>query len=129
MLRLPGDTDKNEYMITFLLYTVFFIIGYACIIKMLHFSIQPGQWIDKYFDWQKRLRVWDEQGKETLSKWLGGCEMCTCAFTSFLILPVYVWFLKPMDFFGWWCILIIWLVWGIQTMVSLRMINWGSKTM
>lgn len=111
-------------MNTYLLYTVFFIISYAGIIKMLHFSMQEGQWLDKLFDWQMMLLRLDEKGYTALSKWLGGCDMCFCAFTSLFIIPLHVFFLHPFDLFGWWSIAIIWLVWGLQVITSLRLINW-----
>lgn len=110
-------------MLTYLLYTCFFILGYACFLKMLHFSIQPGQWIDKVWNWQDKLRVWDENGSPW-AKWLGGCEMCFSAFFSLLAMPVYLAFLHPWGLFGWWSLLVIWLAWGIQTIVAIRLILW-----
>lgn len=55
-------------MIAFLLYTMLAILANACIIKILHVSIQPGEWLDKLLDWQTKLQRWDIEGKTFRAK-------------------------------------------------------------
>lgn len=63
-------------MITFLLYTLLAWLANACIIKILHTSIQPGQWLDTLLHWQQRLQQWDMEGKAFFVKAGGYCELC-----------------------------------------------------
>ena len=53
------------------------LLANASLVKVLHISIQPGQWIDTVFKYQKRLHEWDVNGNVFLSKVGGNCEeMC-----------------------------------------------------
>lgn len=63
-------------MIVFLLYTTMALIANASLAKILHISIQPGQWLDKLLHWQYRLQQWDREGKEFIAKAGGYCELC-----------------------------------------------------
>jgi len=63
-------------MLTFILYTVVALVANASFVKILHISIQPGQWIDSLFNYQKRLQKWDLTGNIFLSKVGGNCEVC-----------------------------------------------------
>lgn len=112
-------------MMTFLLYTILGIIANACMAKIIHFSIQHDQWLDKLLNWQERLRKWDEQGK-SIVKPLGLCEMCFSHFMAFIGFMFYVLFIVDAElwpFHHWW----IWAIWyfvyiGIASMLSLYMI-------
>ena len=77
-------------MITFIVYTIIAWIANASFVKVLHVSIQPGQWLDLLFDYQKRLLHWDMKGKLFLSKAGGNCEICFSHFVAFCCYWVYV---------------------------------------
>lgn len=79
-----------------LAYTIFFIIGSACIAQMLYFSIQSGQWLDKLFKWQKGLDNLFSK-KSLLEKPLGGCEICFKHWVIFFCFWVYYLFFKTSD--------------------------------
>lgn len=81
-------------MLSFLLYTVVALLSNAGIAKILHISIQPGQWLDTILDWQKRLQRWDMQGKQFLAKSGGYCEICFSHWVSFAGFWVYSFFMN-----------------------------------
>lgn len=83
-------------MILFLLYTVLAWIATACIAKILYISIQPGQWLDKLLDWQKRLHQWDLQGKEFRVKAGGMCELCFSHAITFMSFWIYTLFMNEV---------------------------------
>lgn len=80
-------------MIIFLLYTIVAVLANACMAKILHFSIQDGQWIDTLFKWQYRLRKWAEKGKWWV-KPLGLCEMCFSHFIAVMGFIIYCLFVN-----------------------------------
>jgi len=87
---------------------------------MLHTSIQPGQ---MFGAWQNQLQKWAEQDKTFLHHWLGGCEICTSSFVSFMSIPVYMAFMYGID--AWQLhgliVNIIWLIiyWSLGTNLNL----------
>ncbi|MBS1771526.1 MAG: hypothetical protein JST82_01610 [Bacteroidetes bacterium] len=81
-------------MLIFLLYTIIGWIANACLVKLLFVSIQPGQWIDKLLNWQKRLQEWDKQGKIGIVKIGGYCEICFSHFLTFIAFWCYMLFMK-----------------------------------
>jgi hypothetical protein len=84
----------SEFMMSFLLYTVLAILANACIVKILHISIQPGQWLDTLLHWQQRLQQWDMEGRIFLAKAGGYCELCFSHLLSFLGYWAYVFFMN-----------------------------------
>ncbi len=60
----------------FILYTIIAWLANASLIKIVHVSIQPGQWLDSLLHWQQRLQKWDMEGKTFLAKAGGYCELC-----------------------------------------------------
>ena len=63
------------------------LIGIASFNFVLFMSIQPTQWLDSLFNWQKKLRDWDISGTKNgmiLSKILGYCELCFSHFVAFI---------------------------------------------
>ncbi len=117
-------------MITFLLYTMVAWFANASFVKILHISIQPGQWLDSLLNYQKHLQQWDLKGKLFLSKAGGYCETCFSHLITFFCFWVYVvfmntvvdvWITDGVDgvlwkgwsiLFGIWCIyvLVAWLL-------------------
>ncbi len=96
-------------MILFLAYTIVAWIATASVVKVLHISIQPGQWLDKLLNWQQRLQAWDMHGNEFAAKVGGYCEACFSHLLSFAAFWVYlffmnavlgVWITDGVD--GWW---------------------------
>jgi hypothetical protein len=63
----------------FMMFTLMFVFSGAAFIKVLHISIQPFQWIDSLFGWQRMLNKLDQKNSiltHGLFKILGGCEVC-----------------------------------------------------
>lgn len=87
-------------MMTFFAYTTLFMLATACFIKILHISIQPGQWLDKLLNWQNRLLKWDMEGKEFLAKAGGLCEVCFSHILSFISFWAYL-FIMTQGFDMW----------------------------
>lgn len=83
-------------MIAFLLYTAMAILANACIVKILHLSIQPGQWLDTLLGWQGKLQRWDMEGKIFRAKAGGYCELCFSHIISFAGFWVYVFFMNTV---------------------------------
>lgn len=83
-------------MYTFLLYTILAWLANACLIKILHTSIQPGQWLDSLLHWQQRLQQWDMEGKVFLAKAGGYCELCFSHLLTAAGFWVYVWFMNSV---------------------------------
>lgn len=81
-------------MLTFLLYTAVALVANASLVKILHISIQPGQWIDSLFNYQKRLQQWDMDGDIFLSKVGGNCEVCFCHVLTFVGYWLYLLFMN-----------------------------------
>lgn len=81
-------------MLIFLLYTLLAWLANASLAKILHISIQPGQWIDTLFNWQKRLQQWDMEGRVLLVKIGGYCEVCFSHFITFLCFWGYALFMN-----------------------------------
>jgi len=105
-------------MMTFLLYTLVAILANACIVKILHVSIQPGQWLDTLLNWQEKLQRWDMEGKVFRSKAGGYCELCFSHLLSLAGYWVYVAFMNTVlnmwvtahiyGVFGWILINLVW---------------------
>lgn len=108
-------------MLSFLLYTLLFWVGTACAARVAYFSIQPGQWVDSIFGWQRmldRLYASTQPWRRALEKILGGCEMCFSHFVAFCSFWLYVifahqvlhfWITSPVSGWGWKIIVnIIW---------------------
>lgn len=87
-------------MITFLLYTVLAWIANASLVKILHISIQPGQWLDTSLNWQDRLYNWDVKGKQFLAKAGGLCELCFAHAITFISFWLYLLFMDQVV--GYW---------------------------
>lgn len=88
--------------LTFLLYTVFCLFGTACFAKVMHFSIQPDQWLDSLFGWQDKLeRFGNKTGafNALLYKAGGACSFCFAHAISFICFGVYA---TVMCFSGSW---------------------------
>lgn len=83
-------------MITFLFYTVLAWIANASLVKILHVSIQPGQWLDNILNWQDRLYNWDIQGKQFLAKAGGLCELCFSHALTFVSFWCYAFFVREV---------------------------------
>jgi hypothetical protein len=83
-------------MIPFLLYTIFFILGSVSFVTVMWVSIQPGQWLDSLFGWQRVLnRIGMRSGpfNELVYKAFGGCMFCFCHWMSFLCFWTYALFM------------------------------------
>ncbi len=100
---------------TFLLYTIIAWLANASLVKILHISIQPGQWIDALFDYQKRLLNWDIKGKLVLSKAGGNCEVCFSHILTFFGFWVYVLFMNK--------VLHVWITDGIDGWIWVLLVN------
>jgi hypothetical protein len=78
----------------YLLFTTAFVFAGAAFIKIAHISIQPMQWADAVFGYQKMLnRLYDSPKKlynTLLFKILGGCEVCFAHFLAVLWFVGYV---------------------------------------
>lgn len=83
-------------MIIFLLYTIIAWLANASFVKILHISIQPGQWLDSLLNYQKRLQQWDLKGKLFLSKAGGYCETCFSHLITFFCFWMYVVFMNAV---------------------------------
>lgn len=83
-------------MILFLAYTIVAWIATASVVKVLHISIQPGQWLDKLLNWQQRLQAWDMNGNEFAAKVGGYCETCFSHVLSFTAFWVYLFFMNAV---------------------------------
>ncbi len=83
-------------MLTFLLYTIIALVANASLVKVLHISIQPGQWIDTLFKYQKRLHEWDVNGNVFLSKVGGNCEVCFSHILTFTGYWLYMLFMNTV---------------------------------
>lgn len=95
-------------ILEFLLYTIISLLANASMAHMLYISIQDGQWLDKLFKWQYRLRKWNEAGKWYV-KPLGYCELCFCHMAGFIGFWFYCLFMICADMFpfsGW-----MWALW------------------
>lgn len=102
-------------MITFLLYTIIAWIANASLIKILHISIQPGQWIDILLDYQKRLLDWDLKGKLFLSKVGGNCDVCFSHILTFFGFWLYVLFMNK--------VLNVWITDGLDSWIWMLFVN------
>lgn len=85
-------------MMLFLLHTILWIIGVASFTKILHISIQDGQWLGS---WQRVLRKIDNSEWGALSKPLGNCELCFSHLITFLSFWCYLIFMSDL---GLWAI-------------------------
>lgn len=83
-------------MITFLLYTLLAWVANASLVKILHVSIQQGQWLDKLLNWQDRLYNWDIEGKDFLAKAGGLCELCFSHAITFISFWCYILFMSEV---------------------------------
>lgn len=83
-------------MLMFLLYTILALVANASLVKILHISIQPGQWIDMLFGYQKRLQQWDLNGNILLSKIGGNCEVCFSHILTFIGYWLYMLFMNTV---------------------------------
>lgn len=81
------------YSVIFLIWTVFFVVAFASVIKILHVLIQPGQ---LFGFWQEKLRQWDIQGTawgNLKFKVLGGCPICFAHLLSLVFFVVFASFM------------------------------------
>lgn len=79
--------------IDFLAVTLFFLLANAAFAKIVFFSIQPDQWMDDLFGWQKMLSSLGDRpgaGNKFLYKALGGCSMCLSHLISLFCFFIYV---------------------------------------
>lgn len=83
-------------MLIFLLYTIIAWLANASLAKIIHISIQPGQWIDTLFNYQKRLQQWDMSGNLFFSKAGGYCEVCFSHLLSFIGYWIYILFMNTI---------------------------------
>ncbi len=83
-------------MLMFILYTILALVANASLVKILHISIQPGQWIDILFGYQKRLQQWDLKGNILLSKIGGNCEVCFSHILTFIGYWLYMLFMNTI---------------------------------
>lgn len=80
----------------FLLYTLVFWFGSICFTKVMRYSIQDGQILDKIFNWQNNLNKLSQSPKgwkKGLAKIGGDCHMCfghAMAFLSFIAYAVFM---------------------------------------
>lgn len=89
-------------MITFLIFTLAFVLANAAFATLIWVSIQPEQWIDRLFGWQKMLNKIGMKpgfGNEFLYKALGGCEFCFCHFITVICFVFYCLFMSNV--IGW----------------------------
>jgi hypothetical protein len=105
----------------FLLYTVIALIANASMVKIIHISIQPGQWLGI---WQKQLAKWDEKGNMFLAKAGGLCEVCFSHAMTFIFFWVYLISMVHVFDIVWYA----WILWyfiyvSIGTILSLYFIN------
>lgn len=80
----------------FLLYTIIALLANASLVKVLHISIQPGEWIDSIFQYQQRLQKWDMNGNVFLSKVGGNCEVCFSHALTFIGYWLYLLFMNEI---------------------------------
>lgn len=79
------------FMLTFLLYTVVFVLSTVGAYKFLSIAIQPGGFLGF---WQHVLNWMYGKGWEYAEKFLGGCAICfahfvsICSFFSYLLFMV-----------------------------------------
>ncbi len=105
-------------MLTFLLFTVIFWAGSAAIARVLYFSIQQGQWLDRLFGWQAMLaKLYEgpQRWKADAGKVLGDCRMCFGHFIVFLSYWAYYIFCKIS--------LGLWVTDGMEGWVSIGFTN------
>ena len=102
-------------MIIFCLYTIIAWLANASLVKILHISIQPGQWIDTLFNYQKHLQEWDLRGNIFLSKVGGNCEVCFSHTLTFFGYWVYVVFMNM--------VLNVWISDSLEVMWQILLVN------
>ena len=78
-------------MILFITYTILAFLAIAAMAKLLHFSIQRGQWLG---GWQNVLRRIAESKNPSWSKPLGYCEVCFAHMLAFIGFFVYLGFVS-----------------------------------
>lgn len=79
--------------LTFIVITLFCLLCTGCVAKVLYISIQPDQWIDTLFKWQKLISYFgDRPGplNTLLYKTLGGCSFCFSHAITFICFWGYV---------------------------------------
>lgn len=107
-------------MIVYILITLLSLLANASIVKMLHTSIQIGQWLEI---WQKYLAKWDSEGRVFLAKAGGLCELCFSYWiTTILFIPYLVAMMLTFDvawyvYIGWYLLYV-----PFGTMLSLYFI-------
>ncbi|RYD50658.1 MAG: hypothetical protein EOP52_13430 [Sphingobacteriales bacterium] len=106
-------------MLIFLLYTLFFWIGTAGLVKVLHQSIQKGEWLDKLLGWQAMLdRLYGLGGwRKDLTKPLGECAFCFSHLVTFLCFWFYVLFAHT--------VLRFWISWPAEHLITKIFLNIG----
>lgn len=109
-----------------ILYAIIAIVAIACFTKMLHFSIQPKQWLGA---WDDVLHKWDRTGHQGLAKMFGYCEMCfshLLAFIGYVLFVVSMVVMNQWDF-GWFLSIVSYFVFiPISTMANLFMLRLWS---
>lgn len=114
--------------------TVVVLLINGCFAKVMHLSIQPGQWIDKLFNWQDKLNQWGtKEGfwNEYRHKSWGGCEICFSRFMGFIGFWVYLILLLILNigFTGsWWIQSIMYILFfisytSVSTVINLFIIT------
>jgi hypothetical protein len=107
-------------MLIFLLYTILFFCGTAALVKVLHQSIQEGEWLDTLFGWQRmlsRLFQSPKRWKRDLAKPLGDCAFCFSHAVTFICFWFYVLFAHTVLHF--------WISWPVHYLFAKVIINIG----
>lgn len=123
MYRLQWYTNRSKHMTLFITYTILAWLAIASLTKVLHFSIQPGQWLDS---WQKVLHKIDLSKYSSLSKPLGYCEMCFAHLLAFIGFIVYTAFVSSLNAWvlNWWQSIIWYMVFvPISTILNVYFIK------
>ena len=79
-------------MLTFIFYTIIFLLAIPSAIKIWHFAIQGGQALDLLFGYQKWLdRLYSSPSiiKNILGKMMGNCVMCMSFWASLIGTSIY----------------------------------------
>lgn len=90
-----------QELLTFLIYTLLFWFAGACMLKLFTFAIQPGQILDKIFNWQAMLKKMYESKyarMQLLGKVMGDCDICVTYWFMFFWFWCYFMFLHLLNF-------------------------------
>ena len=106
-------------LLTFLVFTLFFLAGSAGVTKVLHQSIQQGEWLDELLGWQAMLdRLYARGGwRKKLVKPLGGCAFCFAHLVTFFVFWFFVLFCHQVLHF--------WVSWPAHSLLAKIILNIG----